>query len=727
FHPKTKVWYEDEDGEWRYEAIETLVERYLDLDRADTDDFGTLVTELDVDVSVPSIDDDGSPVRKPLEAVSKHPSTDHLIEIETSGGRTLTVTPDHSMVRWENGLQTVPAHQIEHGDAIPVAGTGRPIAPSTVEHAHVDGGSPNVESVSRVQHVASDVEHTYSVTVSETHRLVANGLYTSQCDGDEDCVMLLMDGLLNFSKKYLPDKRGGSVAEDSRLVAFDPDGNLRFLTFDEFWNELETESYRDGKFEKIDCPSEGWLTYAFDSAHEASQEPIEKAIRYRADEDEQLVRVETQFGRSVDITANHSLFRYDDGIEEVAGEDLAEGDLILAPRDLGVDTEETTIDVTDCVDDPYVVIDEHVEDLLRTVWETSSEGSPAREAFSYDLDYRLSKRKLRLDQLRDILDHAGYVVPKDVEIGLKGSTNGIRRTIDVDEDFAWLLGLFVAEGTTSSVCPAIHNADESLIDRAAEIIEAKLGHEPGRRWSNRAYELRFPAVFREVLYHLGFEDCDSYDSSEKVIPECILQAPRPVALSFLRGFIAGDGSESSDDNATTIGFHSTSEDVKDGIVFLLHRFGLVANVSQKTERDGNRQDIYTVTVSGGANDNPLRRVLDGDEPYHPKSLVVSIPDALMDIREMDIDGVKQTIPKYLIRRDNVSLEKLREMLSALADRDLPEKAAHKLDEIRPLVDGDLSYLRVQGVERVEYDGYLYDLQVGGEPIFLTNWLYAHNS
>ncbi|CAD6494113.1 MAG: DNA polymerase II large subunit [Candidatus Argoarchaeum ethanivorans] len=36
------------------------------------------------------------------------------------------------------------------------------------------------------------------------------------CDGDEDCVMLLMDGLLNFSKSYLPDKRGGKM--DAPLV-----------------------------------------------------------------------------------------------------------------------------------------------------------------------------------------------------------------------------------------------------------------------------------------------------------------------------------------------------------------------------------------------------------------------------------------------------------------------------------------------------------------------------
>jgi DNA polymerase II large subunit len=36
------------------------------------------------------------------------------------------------------------------------------------------------------------------------------------CDGDEDCVMLLLDGLLNFSRSFLPDKRGGQM--DAPLV-----------------------------------------------------------------------------------------------------------------------------------------------------------------------------------------------------------------------------------------------------------------------------------------------------------------------------------------------------------------------------------------------------------------------------------------------------------------------------------------------------------------------------
>jgi DNA polymerase II large subunit len=548
------------------------------------------------------------------------------------------------------------------------------------------------------------------------------------CDGDEDCVMLLMDGLLNFSKEYLPDKRGGSVAADSRLVAVSPEGDVRFLSVESFWEELGSEVVRDGKFRKKPCLSEGWQTYVFDDDHRASLAPIEKAIRYPADEDETLLRVETQFGRSLDITADHSLFRYDDGIEEVAGEDLTEGDLVLAPRQLDIDAAETTIDVVEAVDDPYVFIDDHVEDLLRTVWESTEHGSDAHGEFMRGLSYRLRRRKISYERFERILDAGEFEdVPTDVTVGLPGSETGIDRELTVDEEFAWLLGLFVAEGTLSSTSPAIHNGDEEIVEQACEHVEATLGHEPSVRWSNRAYEIRLPTVFRDVLYDLGFVEAESYSSREKVVPESILRAPREVVIAFLRGFIAGDGSEKADDNATTIAFSSTSEDVKDGLVFLLHRLGLVANVSTKTERDGNRQDIYTVTVSGGATDNPLRKILDGEKPYQPKSLVVSIPDALMQIREMDIEGIEQLIPKYLRRRENVSLEKLREIVAELDSRNLPAAAEMRLADLRPLVDGDLSYLRIQRIEEVDYEGHLYDLQVGGEPIFTANWLYAHNS
>ncbi|MEF8773164.1 MAG: DNA-directed DNA polymerase II large subunit [Halobacteriales archaeon] len=230
FHPDTKVWYEDDAG-WHHERIETLVEDRLTDPRED--DFGTLVQELDGSIQVPSLDDEGHHTRKPVEAVSKHRSQDHLVEIRTRDGRELTVTPDHAMRRWTpSGIEEVEARELSAGDDLPtpkhVALGGRtasfdPLAESVEDDVGTrsqrvfdDGGDVWLDEVEAVAIRESDIEHTYSLTVADTHTLVANDIYVGQCDGDEDCVMLLMDGLLNFSEQYLPDKRGGRM--DAPLV-----------------------------------------------------------------------------------------------------------------------------------------------------------------------------------------------------------------------------------------------------------------------------------------------------------------------------------------------------------------------------------------------------------------------------------------------------------------------------------------------------------------------------
>ena len=101
FHPDTKLWLEDEAGEWHHETIRAVVEDRLDDPRKD--DFGTLIEEIDGTISVPSIDDDGSIVTKPVEALSKHPAPDHMVDIKTRSGRELTVTPDHEMQVFADG------------------------------------------------------------------------------------------------------------------------------------------------------------------------------------------------------------------------------------------------------------------------------------------------------------------------------------------------------------------------------------------------------------------------------------------------------------------------------------------------------------------------------------------------------------------------------------------------------------------------------------------------
>jgi len=213
FHPETEIEYRDDAG-WHRETIEEFVEDRLDDPR--TDDFGSLVEELDADVSVRSIDEHGEPTVQPVTAVSKHRSQDHLVEVRTAGGRSIRVTPDHTMLRVDSdGLREVRASELSAGDDIPCPASADPSSVTGETAALADGGLVTDE-VSTVEPVASDVDHTYCVTVAETHTLATNNLYSKQCDGDEDCVMLLMDGLLNFSKTFLPDQRGGRM--DAPLV-----------------------------------------------------------------------------------------------------------------------------------------------------------------------------------------------------------------------------------------------------------------------------------------------------------------------------------------------------------------------------------------------------------------------------------------------------------------------------------------------------------------------------
>ncbi len=69
---------------------------------------------------------------------------------------------------------------------------------------------PKVVSMDKVGEEVS-----YCLNV-ENHVVLANNLLVFNCDGDEACVMLLMDGLLNFSNAYLPEHRGGR--QDEPLV-----------------------------------------------------------------------------------------------------------------------------------------------------------------------------------------------------------------------------------------------------------------------------------------------------------------------------------------------------------------------------------------------------------------------------------------------------------------------------------------------------------------------------
>ncbi len=77
-------------------------------------------------------------------------------------------------------------------------------------------GDVFIDPIVRKEYIRSSQKFTYSLTVEESHNLIASNAVCFNCDGDEDCCMLLLDALLNFSRSFLPESRGGTM--DAPLI-----------------------------------------------------------------------------------------------------------------------------------------------------------------------------------------------------------------------------------------------------------------------------------------------------------------------------------------------------------------------------------------------------------------------------------------------------------------------------------------------------------------------------
>ncbi|MFA6362867.1 DNA-directed DNA polymerase II large subunit [Methanoregula sp.] len=200
FYGDTEI--EVNDGKaWTHLPIRKFVLENFDISQPGIDRLGTYYSDPKKTYYTRTVDTTGAMHLRKITSVSIHRAPANLIRFTTSRNRQLTVTPDHAMLVWDvEYLKKIKALEVKAGDAVPV----------------YEGGAVITDRIANVETVASLEDRVYCLTVADDHTLVANGIFTGQCDGDEDCVMLLMDGLLNFSRSFLPQNRGGTM--DAPLV-----------------------------------------------------------------------------------------------------------------------------------------------------------------------------------------------------------------------------------------------------------------------------------------------------------------------------------------------------------------------------------------------------------------------------------------------------------------------------------------------------------------------------
>jgi len=186
---------------WEKHPIRKFVLENFDISRPGLDRLGTYFSDPARPCYTRAVDTNGGIHIRKITSVSIHRSPAHLIRFTTARGRELVVTPDHAMLVWDTSyLRKIKAVELKVGDAVPV----------------FEGSCVISDRITAAEPVPAPEERVYCLTVADDHTLTANDIFTGQCDGDEDCIMLLLDGLINFSRSFLPQNRGGSM--DAPLV-----------------------------------------------------------------------------------------------------------------------------------------------------------------------------------------------------------------------------------------------------------------------------------------------------------------------------------------------------------------------------------------------------------------------------------------------------------------------------------------------------------------------------
>ncbi len=182
--------------------------------------------------------------------------------------------------------------------------------------------------------------------------------------------------------------------------------------------------------------------------------------------------------------------------------------------------------------------------------------------------------------------------PEQARVGLRvaGGSASLPARIEITDDLLWLLGLYVAEGCwqrNSHDAFITLSCDDALLDRAQAIIERALGlhcvriaASPKRSASMAVHS----QLLLMVLEHLGF------DGGEKRIPGWILGLPLARLKWFLEGYREGDGVHSGRhfDEQVRHEFSTTSTPLKDDLVVVFARFGLVPSVGRYASRKDER-------------------------------------------------------------------------------------------------------------------------------------------
>ena len=497
---------------------------------------------------------------------------------------------------------------------------------------------------------------------------------------------------------------------------------------------------------------------------EMSWQPVTHAIRHETDE--RTYEIETQKGRTVEVTGNHSVFSVDsNGVtQEVKAGELESGDTLLTPRTLpSTDRTVEEINLLEHVDrgefaDRRVYVygfDRETLKQLRT--EETIRRKPSGESDRKRTYYRYDGVEILKDSLDQNYLQKGYLPAETVlELGWEekaadcefktyrvgGDETTLPVSLPVDESLIEMLAYYVSEGHVGprQVGFTFGSHESDLIEATEQAVRTIGGATTTverERNSTRVKAFGSPlALFLKSVCGDAAED--------KRIPSFVFDLDSELQRRFIGALYEGDGSDSHPSNELS---HTTrSETLARQVSTLWNMQGVLASTEISEDSDGYGDGISTKyrTKVYGSDIDTVDALKSSESPRTQQ--YNRVPTALLDevrVSDPDTETVPDTIPGLLMGAGIGSSREHAETYASLIERALDgeqidePRYAHNLQEygllddagfatdsldslwetvtdLHGITDTDMCLLSVKSVTETEPPEHVYDVSVPGE-------------
>ncbi len=474
---------------------------------------------------------------------------------------------------------------------------------------------------------------------------------------------IIIVGEVRGEEAYVLFQALASVSGDTPVLIRGPDGKVRLVEIGEFVDQF----YAEGE-ERIAKRVEGFEVLSH-NGFQAVWKPVKYVLRHSTDK---IYRVVVESGAEIRATGSHSVFVADPETLEIKEKPVKE----IKPGE-----------------------------LLITYTEVPLQRRSARPVIR---TARYLRRKIGATIVEASTGSATLLV--------RGGGHGLPRSIELDEDLAYVFGVYIADGCVkhhrgSRICLTLGNKENGIAERVTGILWRKFGVKPTvtRRRTYTIYE------FNHTLLAELFEKLMGSRLEEKRVPDPLWEAPASVVRAFFEGLRA-------DSRRTLkrryINYATANRRLAQELVWLarLHGWYSEMYVEKGTGKNHGKQ-YYNVNIYF-------------DKQHKRPNAAEKIPvKPLLKLAEL---AEAKSMPfelTYVRRRKYVSRKVAEKLLQWITSKGRIEgKATELYRRILDYMNGKLRVIEVRRIEVEDYKGYVYDLSVpetesffgGNTPVLLHN-------